>query len=649
MKKLGIILAILLVPAMIFASGAPETAQTTAETTVAAEVQKEAPMLAAKVAAGELPALEDRLPVASDVYVEDLESVGAYGEKLTMSYDGKSSQWMVGKIMEENLFAFNSQGELVPNVAKGFDVNEDSTVYTIYLREGMKWSDGVPFTSEDVLFFYYHMCIPKTFGKSLFECFYSTNPETLERTQCEMEAVDDYTVKVTFADPAPKFLENVAINSKWLYAPAHYYKNLLPEFIGEEAAAAKAAELGYKDVAAMGKETGYYFWNVVGRPTLRAWVTTADRDADLLVYTRNPYYWKVDAEGKQLPYEDEFHFVKVSDANQHLLMAMSGETDLYRGSMNDIVTLKQNQANGGYTFYYWPSTSWGSVSTQLQFNLTCQDDNLRALFNNADFRQALSISVDREEMVSLCSEFAEPAQCAPEEGQNGYDPEWSKKWTEYDPEKAKALLEGCGLVMGSDGYYNFADGSDFILEMLTCKEGEEITQIAELLTQKYFKNIGVKATFSLRDRSLIEDMAISNSLTAVLSPVAPMDTVNITLRPDTLVPVRNYAVWYGTYGDWVSTNGEKGMEPTGDMAELINLYKQMNAATSREEIAEIGKKMLELHKENVWAIGFYTSSPMVLVVDADLKNFHEVEVNCDEFRELNLAKLWGCYFESDKK
>ncbi len=645
------LLCIALTVTSLFAAGSQETVPSApVPASKAEETAKEAPLLAAQVTAGTLPKLEERLPVAKDVMVEDMESIGAYGEAIAFTFRGKDEQWTTGKNTEEALFRFTSEGKLEPNVAKGFSVNENSTEFVIYLREGMKWSDGLPFTSEDVLFFYYHMLKPKTFGKSLWDCFYSTNPATKQRSEASLEKIDDYSFKVTFKDPSPSFLENLAINGKWLYAPKHYYVQILPEFIGEEAAAAKAKEMGYKDVKAMGKETGYYYWNVVGRPTLRPWVASNSVDSDLHVWKRNPYYWKTDSEGKQLPYVDELRYMRISDPSQVTLKAMAGETDISAGlDWGNIVALKENEKRGNYSLLTWSTTRWTHVATSLQLNQTVEDPKLRALFQSKDFRQALSIAADRAEMAALVADgFSVPAQSSPAKGAMGYDPAWTNKWTEYNPEKAKQLLEGLGLVMGSDGYYNYADGSDFILEILTHNDTSATARAAELLTEKYFKNIGIKATFGVRDRSLIDDMLISNKIQAIISPVSPAETFNIALRPDTLVPVRNYSAWYGTYGNWYATNGKEGLEPTGDMLALITLYREMLSATNKQDVDRIAREMLELHKENIWEIGYLSDVPLLLSVNNDLANFSENEVYCDEFRGLGVAHIHVCYFKSDK-
>ena len=632
----------------LFAGGAKEVPQEVkVDTNESAKVElvKESPYLNSMIQSGEILPLEQRLPVASDIMIEDMDEIGNYNDSLTMMFKGRDDKWKIEKCFEEPLFRFREDGLVEPNVAKSYDVNSDSTEYTIYLREGMKWSDGVDFTSEDCLFWYEHMMKKKTFGKSIYSCFYSVDPNTGEKSLCEMEKVDDYSFKVKFKSPSPMFLERVAIDCKWLFAPKHYYEKLLPEFIGEEAAEQKAKELGFKDVAAMGKETGYYYWLQTDRPVLRPWILTNDIDSDLLVCKRNPYYWKTDKYGKQLPYIDELHFVKYADENQNVLKCISGEADISLINFEDVVTVKQNESKGNYTVLQWSTTDWAETATVLQFNLTCEYPNLRTLFNNKDFREALSIAVDREEVNALLSDgFASPIQSCPPLGAQGYDESWTKKWTEYNPIKAKQLLEKSGLVLGSDGYYNFKNGDDFVLEIVSGNDAASTPKCAELLTEKYFKEIGIKATFSLKDRGYVDEMLSSNKIEAILAPVAPMSSINVALRPDTVVPVRNYAAWYGQYGIWYASHGKDGVKPVGDVAKMIDLYDKLIAAPTKAEITEYSKEILKLHQENLWQIGYMSATPVLIAINNNLVNFPEKAISCDEFRELGLVHWQNLFF-----
>jgi peptide/nickel transport system substrate-binding protein len=652
MKQITMGLAVFMLCAgIIFAGGGAQGSARQTGPAAQTAVQREAPVLAAQVAAGTLPPLEQRLPAAGDIMIEAMDSTGAYGNYLTFTSSGRGSQWYYGMIGEEPLFRFTLQGTVEPNVAKGYTVNGNATEYTIYLRQGMKWSDGVPFTADDCIFFYEKMILPRTFGNAIYNCYYSTNPVSKERTLCTMERVNDYEFKVKFADPNPNFLELVAIDTKWMFAPSHYYKTLLPEFIGEEGAAAKARELGFADVAALGRQTGYYHWNNIDRPQLRPWLVSNDVDSDLMIMKRNPYYWKTDAEGKQLPYMDELHFVRVADVNQQVLMVMSGDLDVQGVPYTSIAALKQNEQRGGYRLVTWDNLDW-SGNGKLLFNQSSEDPKLRSIFSNREFRHAISIAADRKEMAELVSDgWAVPRQASPSEQGMGYSKGWADKWTEYNPQEAKRILEqSVGLRMGADGYYTLPDGSRLVLEIISSDESAEAARAAELLTEKYLKNIGIRATFAVRERGYVDEQTRANKLNVVLNSSYGINTINISLRPDSLVPVRNnFSPWYGAFGTWFATNGESGEAPTGEILALINLYREMSAATSKEQINRIALQMLKIHEDNIWEIGFLSPTPTLVAVNSDLKNFMDKGLWCDEFRQFGIAHPAIWYLGSDKK
>lgn len=654
MKKRFAVLLCLLVFALIFTgcgqSGGNQATTTAATETTTAVAEPgvvegdelaEAPMLADKVSSGDLPVVVDRMPVAEDIMVEPVASIGTYGGSLnrTMSSAGSKS-WGTGKIIEEGLFRFKEDGTVEPNVAKGYEVNEDATLYTIYLREGMKWSDGEDFNTDDVVFFYNHMCLNETFGKALWDCF-----KAEDGSVAKIEKVDDYTFTVAFEVPRGNFIENVAINAKWLYAPEHYHREILAEFIGAEEAEKLAIERGFADAATMGQYTGYYFWNVPGLPTLNPYILSeeagkGDVTGSYFEFVRNPYYWKTDSEGNQLPYMDKVAYTLVSsEGDQELLNLLDGTSDIMTVGMADIATV---QDSGTININAWVSAAWSDMASQLQLNQTVDDMQKRELFQNKDFRQALSIAVDRTEVAALLTEgWVNGAQAAPQEGMQGYDPSWTSKWTDHDVAQAKSLLEGIGLVMGSDGFYDFADGTDLTINITGFTSSGANESYAVLET--YFKAAGIKTTFRDYERATLDNDLLSNNYECILGPVSPASTVNIILRPDTLVPVRNFAAWYGQVGEWYSSNGASGVEPTGDLLELCNLYDQLKSAADLGQQYEIAQKMLALHKENTWIIGYVGTAPTYHAVNMRIHNFPELSIWCDEFRDLGIAHIQTWY------
>jgi peptide/nickel transport system substrate-binding protein len=312
---------------------------------------------------------------------------------------------------EEPLFRFKQDGSGVePNVAKSYEVNADSTEYTIHLRKGMKWSDGQPFTADDVIFYWEHMLIPETFGKKLYDCYYSVDPVTGDKARCDVTKVDDYTFKVKFKYPSVQFLERVAIDNKWFFAPAHFYKTILSEFVGQDKALEIAKQWGFADVKSFNQWTGYYYWVYPQRPTLRAWVAKTDPNSDRFIMERNPYYWKTDSQGNQLPYIDRIVCDKMDSAH-YTLEAMAGNVDCKPLSSNDFTVLKENEAKGSYKVLKWIQPLWGTNTIQL--NQTVEDPKLRTLFQDIRFREAISVAVDRNEVSEIVTNgLAAPQQAS---------------------------------------------------------------------------------------------------------------------------------------------------------------------------------------------------------------------------------------------
>ena len=610
MKKLiSLALALLMLVGMIPASA--ETAYT------------QAPMLDGM----DLPPVAERLPV--EPMVEDAEylQIGTYGGELRRAADG--GNWYNGKPIEEGLFRFTTEGVVEPNVAKGFDVNEDATVYTIYLREGMKWSDGAPFTAEDCVWFFNKVCLNKVDSKGVRNCHKDANGNP-----AVVEKVDDYTFTVTFGTPKYDFVEALTVDLKWHFAPKHIFEKMVDAVIAgdNETALAEAKAIcgvEFSDVGKAGKEMLYYFWNYAGIPTLNPYVLSTEEGKNNVKgqyyeYVRNPYYWKVDKAGQQLPYIDKIVGVTVSNVDQKLMLLLDGTTDFETVGMESIPTIMESQTK--IEIYPWAGSDWGA--TQLHFNLNVDDANLKALFNNPDFRQAMSICVDRTELAGLLTDgWLGGGQAAPAAGQLGYSEAWATKWTEYDVAKAKTLLEGCGLVMGADGFYDFADGTDCVINIVSVADSGAADTYKVL--EPYFRAAGVKCTFKDSDRSNIDNDLMANAVQVMLLPVTNIGDISIVLKPNSMVP--GYATnvaWYGTMDETTAT---------GDLLKLIELKKQLDVTASTEKRTEIALQMLKLHEENQWTLAYVEAAPAYHAVNARIKNFLVDGVWSDIYRDMGIA------------
>ncbi len=589
----------------------------------------------------------DRLPVKEDVFVSQVDATGAtleigtYGG--TINLIGGGGSWDLSRPVLESIIRYNTDGSYVPNVIKGYEYNEDYTVWTFYLREGMKWSDGDDFNADDITFWYYMCHINNYDTKSSWTALKDGDGFA------KLTKVDDYTVTWTFSSskfPAD-FIENG--DFKWCWAPSHWLKDLIPAsyYVENEYWAntglsdedvlrnAQAKGVDKATVKDLGKELTYYFWNVGGMPTVNSFVLREGNSRNDTVCTmdRNAYYWKVDAEGQQLPYCDAIVFTKTSADGQDQLMFRSGEIDIIGVAMQDIASILADMGDAA-SLRTFAGVDWGSV--KVTFNYTHTDANYATLFNNVKFRQAISIAVNREQVSELLSDgFLEPGQCSPSEGNFGYDAEWEAKWTEYDVAAAKKLLEECGLVMGSDGYWNFADGSDFLLTFYSYLDSGAASEYPVL--EQYYNAVGIKTAWKEFEVAAFDMEIDNNTWTAVLDPHTSIGGLSMRDRVAPFVPVQQAAEWYGEFGTWVGTNGENGVEPTGDMAKLVEIWQKWEATPNTEERDAYNLEIYEIHKENLWTIAYLKGQGSYNLISSKLKNYPDNLVSADLYQYANIV------------
>jgi peptide/nickel transport system substrate-binding protein len=651
---------------------APE--KTGEETQPTEDLQLEAPMLAELVEKGELPPLAERIPVEGDVMVEqDVIELGEYGGSWdVLTHD--HAHWTWGPYTEQSLFRFkqDGSGEVEANICKDFYSNEDSTVWTVELREGMKWSDGEPLTADDVVFYYDHMSTPalnddrspvgaeeegyyNAFTSKPYRCYFTTVDGT--NYWAKLDKVDDYKYTVTFKSPKPNFPEAVAVDNKWGVVPKHFFINIVSRkdgvtddesfpFITEEEALANANRLlekEYDKYSNMGKKTGYYNWDHYQIPQVRSFIATKNnwnKVGEVYELVRNPYFFKTDSQGRQLPYLDSIKVHIVNEADQQILKATAGELDFFGIGQEHFSTVA-SATKDTHRISKWNDVSWGQYP--LSLNQTIMDPDKRALFQSVDFRQALSIAVDRNLLnATLANNQAEAWQLSPAEGMLGYDAEWSKKWTEFDVDKSNKLLDGVTEPWdGADGTYRKMKGTNKDVELKIMLSDSQLEQYGDFigLLKAAYKKIGVKVLDQVQADVAHTILANEHEVTFD----SPYGATPV-LRPDAMVPMRNYSGWYGAYGKWYEDNRSTengGIEPTGDMLALVEAYDAMGAASGanrQKVVMENAQKIYDLHKENVWVICYLSPAPARYLISNELQNYPDGLVMADEFRYVNLAR-----------
>ena len=341
-----------------------------------AQQYNEAPALAAMVEAGELPPVEERLP-AEPLVQEVVEEIGTYGGTLRRGFLGPSDHNNYTRVVYDALVRHSPDGtEVIPHIAKGWESSDDFTQWTVFLREGMKWSDGAPFTADDILFWYEKIVLNEDLSPNV--PVWMQNDDGSAAT---VEKLDDTTVRWTFAEPNTTFLLNLANMdgadrsiTNLAFVPAHYMEQFHPDFVDEAELQAKVAERGFQTwvelfaVEAVPHMSGH-------RPSTAAWVPDGTTVADeVFVIKRNPYYFAVDPEGNQLPYIDEVRFTFFADPQSLNLAAIGGEIDLQGRHiiMSNYPVLVENAEKSGYRVLTYPT--FGGSDAVLMLNQTYVND-----------------------------------------------------------------------------------------------------------------------------------------------------------------------------------------------------------------------------------------------------------------------------------
>ncbi|MCB0237121.1 MAG: ABC transporter substrate-binding protein, partial [Anaerolineae bacterium] len=476
----------------------------------------EAPMLAELVATGELPTVDERLP--AEPLVEEAAQVGTYGGLLRRGFLGPSDHNNYTRLVYDALVRFSPDGgDVIPHIAKGWESNDDFTQWTVNLREGMKWSDGEPFTADDIMFWYNDIALNTDLSP--------TPPGWLmnaDGTVATVEKVNDYAAKWTFAQPNTAFLLDLANKdgadksiTNLAFAPAHYLKDFHPNYTDAAALDAVVKERGF--------ETWTELFAVEALPHLRgsgpstaAWVPDNSSVSDpVFTLKRNPYYFAVDQDGNQLPYIDEARFTFFADAEALNLAAIGGEIDMQGRhiKMSNYPVLVENADKGGYNVLTWPT--FGGSDAVLMFNQTYNaQPGVAELLQNKDFRIALSYAIDRESIKELAFLGLGQARQGVPAPNHPYYPgdEWAFKYTELNPELANQMLDAIGLTERDDeGFRTLPDGSRLDIEIQVIAAFANWPDIAQIIVQNW-ADVGVRAHVEIRERALGFQMRDTNDL-----------------------------------------------------------------------------------------------------------------------------------------
>ena len=575
----------------------------------------EAPMLQTKVASGELPPVEQRLP-EEPLVIAPSERIGRYGGELRIAEMTATLGWEAATAREQPLIKTNSDFDrMYPNVAKGWDLSDDYQTLTIYLRKGMKWSDGAPFSAGDLMFWFEDFVLNDELSPV------KPKPWKPGGRLPEFDRVDDLTVRIRFAAPYPPILNRLAVNYEG-FEPKHYLKQYHIKYNP------KAEEIA--------KQEGYDNWwqcykshRTIGAaqqdtnlPTTNTWILE-NFGTDQKVFARNPYFWQIDTAGNQLPYIDRQMVYILGSMDVVNMKTISGELSYsaFNTLLDNYTLYKEGEAKGEYHTMLWGQPFPSSLG--LSFNLTHKDPVLREIFNDLRFRQAMSIAMDREE-INKAAFFGKGT---PRQGIIGsecsfYEDWWGDYYAEYDPDKANGLLDEMGLAWDDAKQFRLRPDGQTLAVTIEYPPGQGPKGKVCELVKEYWEKTGVKVAVKAEDRSLYFQRGRANEFDVGAfqkggngwEPMAFMNPALYRARWGVKFSGVPWELWY-------NTGGAKGEEPPQEIKELFDLCdKWQTTLPGTEEYARVGKQLMEANLKGLYEIGTVGLVRHPVIFKNNLKN-----------------------------
>ncbi len=585
-------------------------------------VSAEIPILKEQVEAGKLPSMQERLPqkpLTVD-FKADEKTIGKYGGDLRLLMGKAKDLGQITVYTYARLVGYASDYTIQPDIAEAFVVG-DGRDFTFKLRKGHRWSDGHPLTSEDFRYFWEDMVKNKKLGKKGVP-----SQMLVDGKEPTFRIIDELTFKYTWEKPNPSFLPALAAPSPlYIYRPAHYMKQFHVDYADEE-------KLHYLVVDKKARDWTALHTRMQRQrrpenpelPTLQAWQNTTPPPSTRFVFERNPYFHRVDPNGSQLPYIDRL-IMSVVSKDVIAAKAGTGEADLQARYLqfSDVPYLKRGEKKNNYTTRLW---SLGKGSQVALFpNLNANDETWRTVIQDVRFRRALSLGINRKEINEVIYfGLAYPSANTVMPQSSLYKKDYSQMWTQFDKEKANALLDEMGLEKRDpDGTRLLPDGRRAEITIETAGESAEETDVLELISDHY-REIGLKIFVRSSQRDIFRRRAYAgDTLISVFSGLNNA-VATATMNPEELAPTDQAQLQWPKWGQYAGTNTKAGEPINLDSAQVqLQLFNQWMLAENDEDRIRIWHNMLSGYVDQVFSIGTVNNSRQPVIVANDLRNVPE--------------------------
>lgn len=588
-------------------------------------ILKENPIFAERVKKGELPAVGKRLPV-EPLVVLPYDEIGRYGGKLrgiSIAYESGTSEIMSWR--HANLVRFSDDVRtIVPNIAKSWKFNADYTEITFILRKGHRWSDGRPFTTDDVVFYMDDIIRNKELHK--------ITPSPWGSLGASVEKIDTVTFKFKFKTPYTGLLYYLGGAGSYFvpWAPKHFLEQYHIKYN------AKANDEARKNGFDNWVHQFSAYWNkwkdaIVSSPyglkvpTLESHIMKEEVNTQRRIFVANPYYFKIDTAGNQLPYIN-LHHERFLEKQLWPLEIMNGNIDQKSQNMPlDIFPiLKENETKGNYALQLPP----GMAGPTFILNMTHKDPLLREIYADVRFRYAMSLAINRDEV----NEALFLGLCTPEQALPANVPfvtEADKQFmAAYDPQSANRFLDEMGLKRGPDGIRLRPDGKrltvlwEYTLQYVWSPEFPAL--IAE-----YWRSVGINVLLKEVNTQLMRDKQKSNILDITSEWMLPYEP-NLLATLKLFVPpyASDWPIMGLPWMDWKTSSGKSGEEPPSWVKRLWEIEDEwITLVPGSGRYLELGKELIKINLENLVVIGTLGNVPLITMVSNKLGNVPQWAIN----------------------
>ena len=573
------------------------------------------------VKTGKLPPVKDRLPKEPLVFktANMPDGIGVYGDTMRHVIGGRPEGWNYGAGQTQGwggidiglsecltrtapLFQVEAKDtEPLPNLAKSWDWSKDGHKLTMHLIEGAKWSDGVAFNADDVMFYWDDEVADRNVSP-----LNGATPETFG-AGTTLKKIDDYTVEWTFKDAFPKQYLYAMAYGTFCPGPSHILKPQHPKY---------------------SKNTYDQFKNAfppeyMNMPVMGAWVPVEYRPDDIIVMRRNPYYWKVDEKGNQLPYLNELQYKLSTWADRDVqAVAGSGDFSNLEQPENFVASLKRAaEANAPARLAFGPRLIGYNLRLNYSANGWGNPDErgqaIRELNRNEHFRKAVTMALDRKALGDslVKGPFTAIYPGGFSSGTSFYDRK-STVYYPFDLAGAKAELAKAGLKdTDGDGFVNFpagtAGGKKVEIVMLVNNDYTTDKSLAEGVVAQMEK-LGLRVVLNGLNGTQRDASQYSGRFDWLIRR-NDQELTSVVQNTEQLAPVGPKTSW----NHRAPESGEVDLMPFEK--DLVGLVNRFVSSEDNDERASLMRQFQKISTEHVYNVGL-TEYPGALIINRRFSN-----------------------------